>query len=136
MDTISRPYTAHSVYSLVSRKTPIQNEDNLAVPRLDVIAESKYGNFLDTQNQAGSTWNVPPPPKKINLSINMSKEETEYFSKVERIKLEHYNMRTRLVKYLLQIEAIGSNEVRRPSRFHLKCPVCLEYAKSSFELSD
>ena len=99
LETVSRPYTSHSMYSMVSKKTPNQVEEQPKSPQLNIIAESKYGTFLDcTQNQAGSTWNVPPPPKKNTISPSVSKEEAEYLTRVETIKLEHYNMRTKALK--------------------------------------
>ena len=64
-----------------------------------------------------------------------AREDPEYANKVETIKLEHYNMRTKALKYLYSIDSAVADE-RRPSRYHLKWPICLEYCKSSFELSD
>ena len=136
IDTVSRPFTANSVYSLLSRKhSPNSNViDKLVVPKLNVITESNYGNFLDgSQNQAGSTWNVPPPLTKSHIGSNA---DSDYISKVERVKIEHYNQRTKALKHLYASGVIRISEERRPSRFHLKCPICLEYCKNSFELSE
>jgi len=123
MDTISRPFTANSMYSLMSRKhTPKENTlDTLAVPKLNVISESKYGNYLDSsQNQAGSTWNVPPPQTKTHIGINA---DLEYIAIVEKVKAEHYQMRMRALKYVYDNDPSDNSEERRPSRFHLKCPI-------------
>ena len=61
MDTVSRPFTSNSMYSMVSKKVPHQNEEMTKQHKpMVLLPESKYGAFLDsTQNQAGSTWNVP-----------------------------------------------------------------------------
>lgn len=118
METVSRPFTANSMYSMMSK-----NDMNPSTPKLNVIAESKYGNFLDSsQNQAGSTWNVLQPPKKNALAASY-KGDIEYIKKVERIKLEHYNMRTKLLKYIYVNDLADVSEDRRPSRYHLKCPI-------------
>ena len=87
-DTISRPVTANSMYSMISKKPQVKDDETS--PMLRPLPESKYGNLLDTaQGQAGSTWNVPPPPKKSHIGRNA---DVEYIAKVEKVKLEHYNM--------------------------------------------
>jgi len=75
-----------------------------------------------------------PTEIKSHLSANVI-NDSEYAIKVEKIKLEHHNVRTKALKYFNFVE-MSSGEERRPSRFHLKCPICLEYCKNSFELSD
>ena len=61
MDTVSRPYTSNSMYSMVSKNRPHHNEEaNKQHRQITIHPEPKYGTFLDsTQTQAGSTWNIP-----------------------------------------------------------------------------
>ena len=77
-DTVSRPYTPNSMYSMVSKKP-----------------------------------NITPP----------SKNDIEYVKKVEKIKLEHHNMRTKVLKHMYKTDILNASEDRRPSRYHLKCPI-------------
>mmetsp|Transcript_20450 Transcript_20450/g.23607 ORF Transcript_20450/g.23607 Transcript_20450/m.23607 type:complete len:81 (-) Transcript_20450:145-387(-) len=64
MDTISRPVTSNSMYSMISKKKTYE-EKHMKSKNTILLPESKYGVFLDstTNNQAGSTWNVPSQPR-------------------------------------------------------------------------
>lgn len=123
MDTISRPYTSNSMYSMISKKKNISPEElQSRLPLLNVISESRYGEFLDSNvNQGGSQWHITPT-KKI-VSASHSKDNLEYVAKVEQLKSEMHNMRAKALKYIVDRELVDPNEERRPSRFHLKCPI-------------
>lgn len=96
------------------------------MPQLDVINESKYSQFLDSNiNQGGSQWQITPS-KKI-ISATSAVDNQEYVAKVEMIKKNMHNMRSKALKYIAENDFIDIIEERRPSRFHLKCPICLEY---------
>lgn len=136
LDTVSRPFTANSMYSALSRK-PSRRQSKLekvSIPTITVIPEKKTINFRGSpQNQAGATWNVPSGMKRSFLSSNADSDVSARF---EMIRIEHSKARSNCLNYLYSHGIIDNSEVqRRPSQFHQICPICLEYCKSSFELS-
>ncbi|CAI2365342.1 unnamed protein product [Moneuplotes crassus] len=136
LDTVSRPFTANSMYSLISRKHSRNDAkvEKANIPTINVIPENKYMNINESpQHQAGSTWNVPSGMKKSFLSSNADSDQASRF---ELIKKEHSKARSNCLNYLYSSGIINNSEFdRRPSKFHQKCPICLEYCKNSFELS-
>ncbi|CAI2366416.1 unnamed protein product [Moneuplotes crassus] len=136
LDTVSRPFTANSMYSALSRK-PSRRQSKLekvSIPTITVIPEKKTINFRGSpQVQAGSTWNVPSGMKRSFLSSNADSDVSARF---EMIRIEHSKARSNCLNYLYSHGIIDNSEVqRRPSQFHQNCPICLEYCKNSFELS-
>jgi hypothetical protein len=115
MDTISRPFTPKTIYSIVLKKAVVANDKLPIVSNIN--SDPKYGTYLGPSHQSGSNNNSPSPKRKAHIGENA---DIEYITKVEKIKLEHYKMCSKALKYICSNNIVDLNEERQPSKFHVR----------------